>query len=95
MKKKKSKSLEQVLEIDRRTNIAFLRPHQRKNQRIMARFKNSLESAGIAASPVVLCSGNIRMHLRQLLERFMPNVAIISHSEIPPSVRVMSVGMVA
>jgi flagellar biosynthesis protein FlhA len=70
-----------------------LEPRQAKD--IMARFKNSLEAAGSAASPVVLCSGNIRMHLRQLLERFMPNVAILSHNEIPPSVRVMSVGMVA
>jgi flagellar biosynthesis component FlhA len=32
--------------------------------------------------------------VRQLLERFLPNVAILSHTEIPPSIRVLSLGMI-
>jgi len=70
-----------------------LEPRQAKD--IMSRFRRALEAAGSAANPVVLCSPNVRMYLRQLLERFLPNVAILSHSEVPPNIRVISVGMVS
>jgi flagellar biosynthesis protein FlhA len=69
-----------------------LEPRQAKD--IMARFRRAVEAAGSAGNPVILCSPSIRMHVRQLLERFLPNVAILSHSEIPASIRVMSLGMV-
>jgi flagellar biosynthesis protein FlhA len=61
---------------------------------IMGRFRRTVEAAGSAASPVILCTPGIRMYLRQLLERYLPNVAILSHSEIPPNLRVLSLGMV-
>ncbi len=69
-----------------------LEPRQAKD--IMARFRRVVETAGSAGNPVILCSPNTRMYVRQLLERFLPNVAILSHSEIPPSIRVLSLGMV-
>jgi flagellar biosynthesis protein FlhA len=69
-----------------------LEPRQAKD--IMTRFRRAVEATGNAGNPVVLCSPNIRMYVRQLLERFLPNVAILSHSEIPPSIRVLSLGMV-
>jgi flagellar biosynthesis protein FlhA len=69
-----------------------LEPRQAKD--IMARFRRVVETAGSAGNPVVLCSPNTRMHVRQLLERFLPNVAILSHSEIPHNIRVLSLGMV-
>jgi flagellar biosynthesis protein FlhA len=69
-----------------------LEPRQAKD--IMARFRRVVETAGSAGNPVILCSPNTRMHVRQLLERFLPNVAILSHSEIPQNIRVLSLGMV-
>jgi len=69
-----------------------LEPRQAKD--IMTRFRKTVETAGSAGNPVVLCSPATRMYVRQLLERFLPNVAILSHSEIPPSIRVLSLGMV-
>ncbi len=69
-----------------------LEPRQAKD--LMTRFRRTVETAGSAGNPVILCSPNIRMYVRQLLERFLPNVAILSHSEIPPSIRVLSLGMV-
>jgi flagellar biosynthesis protein FlhA len=69
-----------------------LEPNQAKD--IMARFRRAVEAAGSAGNPVVLCSATVRMYVRQLLERFLPNVAILSHNEIPPSTRVLSLGMV-
>ncbi|OZU90305.1 flagellar biosynthesis protein FlhA [Virgibacillus indicus] len=43
---------------------------------------------------VVLCSPAIRMYLKQLLERFMPQVAVLSYNELEPAVNVQSVGVV-
>lgn len=43
---------------------------------------------------VVLCSPAIRMYLKQLLERFMPQVVVLSYNELDPSVQVQSVGVV-
>ena len=69
-----------------------LEPRQAKD--IMTRFRRTVETAGSAGNPVVLCSPAARTYVRQLLERFLSNVAILSHSEIPPSIRVLSLGMV-
>jgi flagellar biosynthesis protein FlhA len=69
-----------------------LEPRQAKD--IMARFRRTVEMAGSSGNPVVLCSPAVRMYVRQLLERFLPNVAILSHNEVPASIRVLSLGMV-
>ena len=82
---------EGVVHSDQGSYLA-LEPQQAKD--IMARFRRTVESAGANANPVVLCSAGIRMYVRQLLERFLPNVAILSHTEIPPSIRVLSLGMI-
>jgi flagellar biosynthesis protein FlhA len=73
---------------------AYLALEPRQVKDIITRFRQTLENAGIAGNPVVLCSANVRMYVRQLLERFMPSAAILSHNEIPSNVRVLSLGMV-
>lgn len=44
--------------------------------------------------PIILSSPAIRMYLRQLMERMMPDVPVLSYSELEPHVEVQSVGMV-
>jgi flagellar biosynthesis protein FlhA len=44
--------------------------------------------------PVLLCSPAIRRHLRKLLERFLPDVAVISHNELSNSLEIRSVGII-
>ncbi|KZE53105.1 flagellar biosynthesis protein FlhA [Brevibacillus parabrevis] len=44
--------------------------------------------------PILLCSPAIRMYLRQLVDRMMPDVPVLSYSELEPHVEVQSVGMV-
>ena len=73
---------------------SYLALEPRQAKELMTRFRRTVETAGASGNPVILCSPNIRMYVRQLLERFLPNVAVLSHSEIPPSVRVLSLGMV-
>lgn len=43
---------------------------------------------------IVLCSPAIRMYLKQLLDRFLPHVVVLSYNELEPTVQVQSVGVV-
>jgi len=44
---------------------------------------------------VILTSANVRLHLKRLTERLMPNLIVLSHNEISPNVKVISMGMIA
>jgi len=44
--------------------------------------------------PVLLCSPVVRRHLRKLLERFLPDVTVISHNELSNSLEIRSVGII-
>ena len=43
---------------------------------------------------VVLCSPLIRVHVKQLIDRFIPNIVVLSHNEISTNVAVKSFGTV-
>jgi flagellar biosynthesis protein FlhA len=46
-------------------------------------------------APVVLISGaTSRFFLRQIVENSMPNLAVLSHNEMPPELKVVSLGVV-
>ncbi|MBM7632609.1 flagellar biosynthesis protein FlhA [Geomicrobium sediminis] len=45
-------------------------------------------------SPVVLCSPAVRMHVKQLIERIMPHVPVLSYNELEPDLEIQSVGVV-
>ncbi|MFC4023134.1 flagellar biosynthesis protein FlhA [Oceanobacillus longus] len=45
-------------------------------------------------STVLLCSPAVRMYLKQLLDRFLPQVIVLSYNELEPNVQVQSVGVV-
>ncbi|WP_230191772.1 flagellar biosynthesis protein FlhA [Paenibacillus sp. CECT 9249] len=44
--------------------------------------------------PIILTSPTIRMYLRQVIERTMQDVPVISYSELEPNVEIQSVGVV-
>jgi len=43
--------------------------------------------------PIVLCSPNTRIYLRKILEKFFPNVAVLSYNEIIDDTNIKSLGM--
>jgi len=49
--------------------------------------------AGAVAQPVLLCAPTLRPHLSRLFARALPSMGVISHSEVPPQVRVASVAV--
>jgi flagellar biosynthesis component FlhA len=46
------------------------------------------------ATAVVLTSSTIRFFLRQLLEASFPNLAVLSHGEVPPGLKVTGLGTI-
>jgi len=59
-------------------------------QRLASRLGEVLAS-GDLAQPVLLCSPTLRPHLWRLFSRALPHVAVVSHAEVPPQVRVTAV----
>ena len=43
------------------------------------------------AQPVLLCTPTLRPHLWRLFSRALPHIAVLSHAEVPPQMRVMAV----
>ncbi len=61
-------------------------------QKVLSRIGKAMERmASMNLEPVLLCSPGIRLHLRRLTERFLPNLVVISHSEVSPDVTIQSI----
>ncbi len=64
-------------------------------QRIVeAAQKRVEEAAARGDQPVILCNPAVRRHMKKLIERFMPNITVLSHSELPPEIRLKSIGTI-
>lgn len=44
--------------------------------------------------PVILCNSKLRMPFRRLIERMLPQIAVLSYNEIGPSVKATAIGAV-
>jgi flagellar biosynthesis protein FlhA len=44
--------------------------------------------------PILLCSPAVRIYIRNLLERYLPHVPVLSYNELEPTIEVQSVGVV-
>jgi flagellar biosynthesis protein FlhA len=64
-------------------------------QRIMTAVQRSIENfTKRGVLPVFLTGVAVRRHLRQLIGHYMPQVAVLSHNEIPDGVNVQSLGII-
>ncbi len=64
-------------------------------QNLVTAIRNMSERFGMyGAQPVLLASPTVRRHARKLIERFIPHMAVLSHNEIPQSVKIKSLGVV-
>jgi flagellar biosynthesis protein FlhA len=64
-------------------------------QKILSSIHQSLDRiAHLNYQPVILCSPVLRRHLKRLLDRFLPQVAVLSHSELTASTKIQSLGTV-
>jgi flagellar biosynthesis protein FlhA len=78
------------------TGGASLAMNPQLTQRLLAALNSEVERAILAHGmhPVLLCNARIRLPFRRLLERVLPQVAILSYNEVGPSVAVQALGAV-
>jgi flagellar biosynthesis protein FlhA len=60
----------------------------------LQRAVGALGIGGDGRGPVLLATQTIRSPLRQIVSRFLPRVAVLSHAELPGGVQVISLGTV-
>ncbi len=64
-------------------------------QALLQRLATEMERvAGLGHAPVLLCSARLRLAVRRLTERVLPNLVVLSFSEISAGVDVQAEGMV-
>ena len=64
-------------------------------QRIISSVAEKIEQATLQSeNPIILCSPTIRMYVKQLLDRFFPEVIVLSYNELEPDLDVQSIGVV-
>jgi flagellar biosynthesis protein FlhA len=65
-------------------------------QHILFNLRHEMEKFNQSGtSPLLIASPSIRRHMKKLTERFMPNLAVLSHNEIPPNIKIQSLGVVS
>jgi flagellar biosynthesis protein FlhA len=74
---------------------AFLSVEPDKVQAVLAGVNAEMDKfAKLSQPPVILCSPVVRRHLRRMVERFLPNLAVLSHNELAPELNVHALGVV-
>lgn len=65
-------------------------------QQILEQIQSEVETAtGMGNHPVLLCSASLRLPLRKLTERYMPQLPVLSYNEVAAKADVEFVGQVA
>ena len=89
--------IEQTLQggIEQTDRGSFLALEPGRTQELLSRIANGIAALLPGAQPVLLTNPVVRPHLRRLLERALPHLVVLSHSEVPMDVRVVNLGTVS
>ena len=92
------RKIEDILEGSlQKTEISsFLALEPNMAERLLKKLQESVEAVTpkMEVSPILLISPSIRIYLRRLTERFLPDLPILSHSEITPSVQIKTLKVI-
>ncbi len=92
-----AQSVEQLImnHIQQTEHGNFLALDPESQEKIVRSIIEQVEQASLQYDKVViLCSPTIRMYVKQLIERSLPDVAVLSYNELEPDVQVESIGVV-
>lgn len=74
---------------------SFLSLDPETHEAIVTEIKQEAEKLLLQSDvAIVICSPAIRMYVKQLLDRYLPEVVVLSYNELDPKVQVQSVGVV-
>ncbi|MFW6054758.1 MAG: flagellar biosynthesis protein FlhA [Thermodesulfobacteriota bacterium] len=74
------------------SSVLALEPKKAKS--ILEGIGKHLEKFKGGTSPVLLCPASIRLHVKKMTERYFPGLAVLSHNEVAPQVKIQSLGTV-
>ncbi|MED3563673.1 flagellar biosynthesis protein FlhA [Bacillus xiapuensis] len=75
--------------------IHYLSMDPQMSRKISAELQDQIERVVKAGSqPIFLTSPNIRMYLKQFVDKIMPNVPVLSYTELEPDIEIQSIGVV-
>ncbi len=88
--------LEELLQdsVHRTQDGSYLALDPHKAQAFLEGLSTTIQSLGGGTTPILLCSPTIRLHVKRLTERYLSNLAVLSHNEIAPHLKVRSAGTV-
>jgi flagellar biosynthesis protein FlhA len=61
---------------------------------ILPRFQKAIEKGSFEGYPVLLTSTAVRLHVKRFTEHLIPSLVVVSHNEVPPKVRLISIGVI-
>ena len=65
------------------------------SQKLMENLGENLQKfSTLNQQPIVMCSAQIRLPLKRFIDRFIPNLVILSYNEILSNVKIQSLGSV-
>ena len=71
---------------------SFVALEPQEVRRLVQQIKNGMDEAGQKGLvPVLLTTPDLRRHVRKLLKRFLPTLAVLSYNEIAPDTRLVTV----
>ena len=74
---------------------SFVTPDPNMASRLISNLQKGVGvCTGRGVQPILLSSPNVRIHLRKIVERFFPNVVVLSHNEIVRDANILSIAMI-
>jgi len=74
---------------------SFVSPDPNVVKRIMQKIQDvGGEFMKRGLQPIILCSPNVRVHFKKIVDRFFPNITVLAHNEISRDATITSFGMV-
>ncbi|GAB4237703.1 MAG: flagellar biosynthesis protein FlhA [Acidobacteriota bacterium] len=62
---------------------------------VIEKLHRAISERSFDGYPILLVPSSIRLHVRRFVEHVLPNLVVLSHNEIPPHVKLISLGEVA
>lgn len=82
--------------IKKTEHTAYLAIEPKKAQQLLGHIAREAEKVlSLGEQPIILCSPQVRGHLKKFTERQIPNLVILSYNEIAPEIELESQGVVA
>ncbi|MFQ5481259.1 MAG: flagellar biosynthesis protein FlhA [Nitrospinaceae bacterium] len=92
------RNVEDLIEssIQKTEHTTYLAMEPTKAEKVLMKIKEAVEAITplVETAPVLLASPVVRMYLRRLTERFIPDLVVLSHNEVTPSVPIKTLKVV-